>query len=92
MDEATFKATVKTLKFHKDVKKLELAGDKLTAHWTNDKGDADKDFSVTLSAATKALDASGSAFAEAAAKEFVTAWDAMKAERKKDKKDKKDKD
>lgn len=92
MDETTFKATVKILKFHKDVSKIEVTGDTVTAHWVNDKSEAEKSFSTSLSAATQALDPASPAYAEAVARDFVTAWDAKKAERKKDKGGKDDKD
>lgn len=91
MDEATFKTTVKTLKFHKDVTKVEVSGSTVTTHWLNDKKEP-KSYSTSLSAATQALDPASPAYAEAVARDFVTAWDAKKAERKKDKGGKDDKD
>lgn len=92
MDETTFKATVKTLKFHKDVNKIEVSGNTVTAYWVNDKNEAEKSFSTSLSPATQALDPASAAYAEAVARDFVTAWDAKKAERKKDKDKGDDKD
>lgn len=86
MDEAKFKAAVKTLKFHKDVTRIAVAGNAVEVFWKNEKN-AERSFSAPLSASTQALDSAGAPFAEAAAKDFVTLWDVKKAERK-DKKDK----
>lgn len=87
MDLTTFKTTVKELKFHKDVTKVEVSGDTVTTHWLNEKKEP-KSYSTTLSAATRALDPASPAYAEAVARDVVTAWDAKKAERKKNKDDK----
>jgi hypothetical protein len=73
MDEATFQATVKSLKFHKEVSKIEVSDGTVAAHWVNDKNETEKSYSAVLSPETQGLDPNSPAFAEAAAKDFVAA-------------------